>query len=317
MTLVVAKIEPAGVNGDYAVWEEILHRKDRYSFFQTPRWQQLLENVIPKAVPAHKYLIFSDGVAAILPLFQCKKRFGFHKWESLPWGTYGDLISESPVTMAHRICAMESLLSLRSPIAEMMLSPLAEVDPNVSLQSKSRYTHILELTDEISFRQNIQSRTRSAIHKALESGVKTGWSNDTDRIRQAKDLYQKACLRWEGIETVPLAFFDRLENLPGEEIRVWFARKEDHILAMDVILYGKKEAQYFIGASDPAYSSLQGPKLLMAEIISDAVRRGYAGFNFGSSGNLEGVAQFKRHFGGIHTEYRQCRFIYPLLRFLY
>ena len=245
----------------------------------------------------------------------------FKKLESLPWGTYGGIIGEHDADLQTLTNITSRIISLRQPILEIALDPSGM--QSITDESRSEMvirksaTHILNLSDsyEELWSNHFQPRNRTAIRRAQKQGVQVRWSNDPEAISNLKKLYENACSTWEGVETLPLEFFDHLTGQDDEKIRVWFAYLDNDVLAADVMLYGKGEIQYFTGAGDRRFSSLNGSKLLMSEIIRDASQRNFSSLNFGASSGLSGVEQFKRHFGATEVETYRLICSLRLLRF--
>ena len=323
MSLAVVETARIPEERPVSIWRGILRNMERYSFFQTPRWADILCSVLPYARPRHRWIAFSDSCEAVFPSITIPKRCGIRKLDSMPWGTYGGLIGSTSFSSRHFLTAAQGSLGWREPICDMALNPaglrsIHEFTDSPSIRTIERTTHILHMDApfETIWRERIKSRNRTAIRRARKQGVLTRWSNDARSIAAVKTLYQQACERWRGVETLPLPFFDALTDLPGEEVRIWLAEYEGEVIAGDVMFYGKGEAQYFSGARNGRFSELNGSKLLMADIIQDAAERKFSIFNFGASGGLKGVEQFKEIFGGKKTAYLTLRFKHPLLRFL-
>lgn len=290
------------------VWNTILRQRDYYSYFQTQEWSNFLVSLFPHAKIEHRWFRFSDGVEAIFLLIAMPKKWGLYKLESLPWGTYGGLLSTRPLDENHIKTAMKHVVSLRKPLCEMNLSPSdSEIYGQNTEAGKSNIvsTHCLTMREDFSeiWKNQIQARTRTAIRKGKDSGVKVYWSNHADSIKHFHELYKQCCQQWENVEILPDAFFTKLKEKPLKGMRLWIAYKEKSLLAADLMFYGKGEVQYFAGANDPRFSQWNGSKVLMAKIIQDACERGFRQFNFGASAGLPGVEQFKRHFGGVKTPY--------------
>lgn len=324
MIISVVERTPIGTEeSSSSAWRRILCAKERYSFFQTPQWAALLADLLPNARPYHRRFQFSDGREALLPCLSLPKKWGLHKLESLPWGTYGDLIAAAPLTDDHRYAAIKSLLTLRHPICTVTVNP-AEYTESVSEPLKGKFgwkvktcaTHILHLQPgfEAIWSQRFQPRLRTSIRRAEREGVTIRSGLSEENVEIIKSLYRTACEQWSGVETLPEDFFGRLTRLNQESAQIWIAEREDVPLAANVMFYGRGEAQYFAGASDKRYSSLQSPKFLMSEIIRDACARKITDFNFGASGGLPGVEQFKGLFGAEEAPYRQLHAAHLLFR---
>lgn len=323
MAVKIIKCERGDFNGLIDRWNEILSSLGQYSFFQTHEWVDILYKSMPGAKHRHCLLTFSDGVSALLPLLSIPKKWGIRKVDSLPWGTYGGFLGEQALSNAHYAAALQSMTSLFEPVCIITLPPKMKEqnkDQPISTDTDSnrwQSTHILKLDSDFDslWDTKFQSRNRTAIRKALKRGVQCRFSNLEGDINQFHALYQKACERWQDVETLPDSFFNQLIDYDPEKIKLWLADYEGRIIAADLILYGKGEAQYFAGASDLEFSHLNASKLLMSEIIRDAVSRGYSLFNFGASAGLKGVEQFKRHFGAEKVDYQRLFAAHPVLRF--
>ena len=67
---------------------------------------------------------------------------------------------------------------------------------------------------------------------------------------------------------------------------------------------------YWHGASLKQYFSLYPNNLLHWEIIKDGLNKGYKVYDFGPSGGMEGVIQFKRSFGSVKKEFISAHWKY-------
>ncbi len=309
MTLTVERCERLPLAQLGPTWQAVLDETPRYSYFQTPQWSALLDASLPASTACPVLITFSDGGEVVLPLFSTPKRFGFRKVESLPWGAYGGLISAKPITPDHYDAALKAVLSFRSPIVECRINPL-DIDTG-GLRTHStqgcsfQKTHMLPLPSSIDdLWSNFQSRNRTAIRRARDEGVTTTSGNDEERIQTLQRLYQRAQEQyWRGVETVPQSFFEALVALDDRNLQIWTAEQEGRIIAADLILYGKNEAQYFIGASNREMSTLNAPRALLAAVLEDGCEQGIQYFNFGGSAGQVGVEQFKTLFGAKERDY--------------
>lgn len=290
-----------------SVWLSILGAMPQYSFFQTPHWSQILDASLLKSTMSPARFRFTDGSEAALPLFQSSKRFGFQKWESLPWGAYGGLLSATPISHEHYKAAAKKLLSFRAPIFECCENPLLPggLRTHTTKSCSNKTTHIVTVPEDVdALWAKFQPRNRSAIRRAREEGVVVRSGNDKAAVRALQQLYQRAQDEyWSGVETVPPLFFDALLQYPDERMQVWLAEYEDNVIAVDLVLYGKNEAQYFIGAANRDYAKQNAPRALMAVVLEDACQRKIGHFNFGGSAGQTGVKQFKGLFGAEDVEY--------------
>lgn len=308
MSVRVVEVErdPAAVE---TRWRETLERLPRYSFFQTPDWAQILVDSACGFIPRHAVIRYSDGAEAVLPLLASPKRFGFMKLESLPWGAYGGLLTQSPLSSDHYQAAMQAVTSWRSPVCEIVQNPLDEQFEPCAIH---RQTGLLALPDSIeALWQGFQSRNRTSIRRAREAGVVCQRRNDKTAVESLERLYRQAVDEiWSGVETVPVGFFQALHEKieTNENFAVWTAELDGAVYAADLVLYGKGEAQYFIGAANRDAPIQYMPRALMAAILEDACEQKLKWFNFGGSAGQEGVERFKRHFGAESKLYSCYRY---------
>jgi|GEM_PF-6561119 hypothetical protein len=308
---------------DSSFWENMLRRRNQYSFYQTPQWSEILTRVLPDCTPEHRYFTFSDGSEAILPLFASKKLLFTRKSDSLPWNTYGGLIGDAAISIHHLYAAARHLVSLRKPVFDVILNPF---DPLNLVHCKSypsfrifkNTTRILPLDRpfERIWEERFHKGTRRDIRQTRNKGVITRWNNRPDGVETIKRLYRHACDEWQGTSTYPLSFFDALTEVPGDLVRIWIAEHDHRPVAGAVVAYGKGEVQYMAAARDSGVSKINASKLLLSDIIEDAGERGFASLNFGASAGLKGVDHLKEVFGGEETAYLKIRFLHPLVRFL-
>ncbi len=300
------------------MWRAILENQEYHSYFQTPEWVDLLCQTIPQAINYTTWFRFSDGSEAVFPCIATPKLLGFKRLESLPWGTYGSILTNAPHPNEQFQAVIRHMLSWRCPMAKITTPPIAPVGEIENAKVQKRATHILPLNQSFEeIWQQFQSRSRTAIRKAEREGV-TVWKSDRNTQKHAlivlQELYKKACEYWHGVDTLPDAFFDRLRSIDPSKASIFIAEKEEAPLAADLLFYGKGEVQYFAGASLRQYSEYQAPKLLMCEMIRDACERNFAYFNLGASGGLKGVEQFKRLFAAKEYTYNQYLIVHPLLK---
>lgn len=306
-----ARIEPA--------WMKILDALPLFSMYQTPEWSHVLQNSLPDAIPHHHWFRFEDGAEVLLPLFSLPARLGLRKLESLPWGTYGGALTVQPLSAEHWRAMVRECVSLRTPVlkwADPSGSEAAWWD-EMGGQREQKYTHVIHLDQPFEewFQHNVQSRTRTYIRRAQESGMEITSRTAAEAASDFHDLYHHASQHWSGCETYPDAFFDALANASGERLVLWTARRGGVVLSMNLVGYGKGEAKYIAGASLREDKPSHASRYLMSECIRHAHEQGYRIFNLGSSGLLPGVEQFKRSFAGRERGYFIVVFKHKLIRF--
>ena len=290
-------------------WQSLVKKRDRYSFFQTPQWSQWLAETLVASEAQLVAIHFLGGVKAFLPLFSTPKRLGLRKLESLPWGAYGGMLSADPLTAAHYQAARLAIGRLTTPVIEMTLNPLDLPAGFHSLPHIPRTTHILELGESFErLWHSFQPRTRTAIRRAEDEGVTVRQTSHAEGVKILYKLYQEASQHWQaGVERVPQRFFEAMARNPCPQAVVWIADQKGKPVAADLMLYGKGEVQYMLGASRRTEGKGSAPRLLISKVIEDACQRNIQYLNFGGSAGLEGVERFKTLFAAQEWPYVTLR----------
>jgi hypothetical protein len=108
-------------------------------------------------------------------------------------------------------------------------------------------------------------------------------------------LYLEASKQWR--MQYPSSILASLAGLGV--LRLYHVELDGTIEASAAALVGERHWMYWLGAQSAAGRSAELGYLAVATLIEDAHASGAAAVNLGASAGLPGVAQFKRHFGGV------------------
>jgi lipid II:glycine glycyltransferase (peptidoglycan interpeptide bridge formation enzyme) len=115
-------------------------------------------------------------------------------------------------------------------------------------------------------------------------------------------VYRDALRRWDvqGRQVIGVPYtwrqFEQCYELScrqPEVAQLWLAEVDGQIVAGKWIFYWNQHVISWEGANRSAFLGHQPSSVLHIEIMRDAVQRGYAYYDFGPSGGVEGVIAFK------------------------
>ncbi len=295
-------------------WLDSLRRLERYSFFMTPQWGEILSNGHPELDCEALLFRFSDG-EVLFPCAFSRNRLGLRLCQSMPYGCYGGprplgAIPEgshgshgSQTEWARQILGyfgsrpfFGRLAAFPGPYPHLPLGQPA------ALHS----THLIDLSaGSEAVWKAFEKTVRSSIRKAERIGVTVKKDVSLAAFQEYYRMLEASSIRW-GKEKLdkPWRLFEAISRSAMEKgnAQLWLAYHADQAVAGMLWFYGQGEAFYWSGAM---YKNLptRANELLMWSVIQDAVSKGYAQLNLGASGNLEGVYKFKQSFGAQVVEY--------------
>ena len=272
---------------------------------------------------------FSDGVQAVLPLFESSIRLGpFAVRRSPPsaWG-FGGLAATAPLTAAHIRAAMDRLRDQSAALVQIRPNPLeAGLWSNAApagWTALKRNAHVLDLGggfDEV-WKSRFRSDTRNRVRRAERAGVEIESGSHARLVGEfhellvhsfgrwaAKQHEPAAIARWRGLRRDPLSKFVMIAAGAPSIFKLWIARTEGRAIAAILVLRDH-QAHYTRGAM---IEELAGPAhanyLLHARAIEDACRTGCRHYHMGETGNSQSLAQFKSRFGAEAVGYAEYQY---------
>ncbi|MEZ4648935.1 MAG: GNAT family N-acetyltransferase [Candidatus Eisenbacteria bacterium] len=136
-----------------------------------------------------------------------------------------------------------------------------------------------------------------------QEGVSVGESRSAEDVSAVYRLAQEASLpeRWGGTPTFlhPERFYQNLVALGDRYVRFSVARFEDAVIGGVFALRFGRAVHYFAGYMDADAKAQRPNVLLQVDSILQAIRDGFAFYDFLPSGGSEPVEQFKEGFGGV------------------
>lgn len=148
--------------------------------------------------------------------------------------------------------------------------------------------------------EDLTSKNRNVIRKAMKSGVKIYWGRGPELIREFIPLYNKTMAKDEATNYY---YFDNdfyysvLEDLKYNNL-LFYAVYEEKIISMSMIIFANNQMHYHLSASDRTYQSLAATNLLLYEAACWGYENGYKSFHLGGGlGSQEdNLYKFKKAF---------------------
>lgn len=225
---------------------------------------------------------------------------------STPYG-YGGFIYEGSLTEENfeqfnidyvRYCKKNNIIS-----EIVRLHPVLE---NAELNRKiydvtdlgKTVTMKLESIDQIW--DDLTSKNRNVIRKAIKSDVKVFWGRDEDLFQKFKPLYESTMNKDEATDYYYFDdnFYKSILDDLKYNMMFFYAVKENNVIAMAMILLANKQMHYHLSASNPEYNRYAPSNLMLNEAANWGVENGFESFHLGGGlGSTEdSLYKFKSSF---------------------
>jgi hypothetical protein len=297
-SLSIVKIQPASP----ALWDQIWEKCDYATYYHSREWAETwLKYFANSAMVADPKLVtFSDGKTALLPLVRQRVYWGLYSVYSccIELG-YGGWLSEAELEPEHANLLSRFLLKNLTNL-NWRLNPYDPLTQTLEVgETCPDETYVIHLVNDFDQCFAKQSSSFRKVRKAEKAGVQITIANTLAEWQEYYQVYRQSLQRW-GEKTISehgWELFQALFERQSPYIRLWLAKVEGKIVSGAVCLYSKQTVAYWHGASLEEYFHLRPVNLLMYTIMRQARDSGKIWFDFGSSGGLESVANFKKSFG--------------------
>jgi lipid II:glycine glycyltransferase (peptidoglycan interpeptide bridge formation enzyme) len=144
---------------------------------------------------------------------------------------------------------------------------------------------------------------RNKIRKAQRAGVTVRRGNSTADFIAYQKVLTDCAKNWDGRVRFGRGFFVRLSDSNTGGVQLWLAEHQGKVVAGLLNFMHGDSVMNWGAAMLRRSRSLSPMNLLHAQAIRDAVNRGLATYNFGSSAGFDGVDSFKTTFGTTRVGY--------------
>jgi lipid II:glycine glycyltransferase (peptidoglycan interpeptide bridge formation enzyme) len=161
-------------------------------------------------------------------------------------------------------------------------------------------TVTVDLSSKEQIWDNLSSKNRNVIRKAMKSGVTVHCGNSPDLLDDFIRLYEQTMRK---DNATPYYYFSRefyisvLEDLKGN-MTFFYAVFEEKIISMSMILFGNRKMHYHLSASDQNYQYMAAGNLMLHEAACWGCENGLQSFHLGGGvgSGEDGLYKFKKAF---------------------
>jgi len=281
------------------------------TFFQTLEWADICSGGLGFRAEGVFLTGYADGeMISGMPAIITRK-FGFRSFYSMPYGTYGEMITKGAMDEEQRDIFNANLIKFlkRGRFSRISITDfegrLSEVGEPFLTWSPS-FTHIIKL-DSLSDYIPPDERILEQVRNGLKSGTTRIAIRTDDDLNSFYDLYLMTEKR-HGQRT-PLyskRFFRAiLDTLCNSNMLYWNALLEDSRMVGSCINFIHGDTLFnWQNVSDYSKRYLRPNHVLIADAIEYAINRGIKKINLGASPPYaHSLIDFKRRWGGVRVNY--------------
>ena len=224
-------------------------------------------------------------------------------WET-PYG-YGGPLTEGPLSEAAQGAFLEELTAAckkRRVVTQFLrFHPLLRNQAVLggAVQYKTlKNTIFMDLSDEESLFQQLDSKNRNMVRKAQKSGV-TIFTDHGERLSDFLDIYRETMDRAhaENYYYFEPEYYEALRDALGENVLFFYAVREGQIIAASIFLYNERFMHYHLSGGRTAFRGFAPTNLLIYEAARWGARHGIQYLHLGGgNGGRDSLFGFKKQF---------------------
>lgn len=161
-------------------------------------------------------------------------------------------------------------------------------------------TITINLTSKEQIWNDLSSKNRNVIRKAIKSGVEIYWGRSPELIDEFIPLYNATMNKDDATDYY--YFNEEFYKSVLEDLRynslIFYALYDQKVISMSMILFGNENMHYHLSASDKEHQNLAATNLLLYEVACWGSENGYKLFHLGGGlGSKEdSLFKFKKAF---------------------
>lgn len=292
-------------------WEEILRNSSDATIFHTPGWSRVIADVFGYR-PATR-LYETDEGEVLIPLM-AMNGLGFTTLASMPLG-YGGIFSEdvSEETIGKILAELVRgrILKLYLTLPPCARMTIPQQAPLARFESEWNYCQILNLSGGPEATLGRTNRSiRRHIRDAERCGVEVVADDSIEGYHDFYALYSARSRDW-GYTKPPHTFslYEAIHRHLRPHARLLLAKKDGVTIGGVILLMtGRMPSAWMLTWTKTVPDSFPGAALIHRAIM-ETCENGAEFFNFGGSGQLQGVRRYKDQWGA--EEIEVPRYIYP------
>jgi len=295
-------------------WNSLLEHAPHSTVYHTKTWSEVWEKSYPGSHSFFLICVDEKGdYLAGFPVWQ-RERFGLKSFFSMPFGTYGGLVTKKDQHENSFLSIYEELKrmfqgvnTLGAHIVDFFCADRYLEDMGFSCTRHNTHLIHLDRIDENDYMKFFAKKRREGIRQSRRRRVKVrevGSSEDTKRCYQLLlDTWQRHDLK---SAKYPAVLFDNIFLLMGKSsLLKWFVALMDEKIIGSLVNFVFKDTLYAweMGADFKELNARPNDALFMESILW-AKKNGLKFFNFGATPEAaEGMTRFKESWGAEKREY--------------
>lgn len=292
-------------------WADLLeHGEADYALSQTPRFGVAMSQAFEDYSWAPRVFEFDDGRKVLLPSLRVRRRPSWLRcFESAPIGLNGaPIVADKGLERRHVAALVGELRPdmLRVNTGATNGGPWGPEAADGLLEAVRCSSHVLDLEGgmERIWRERFTGKVRNQCRSAVRKGVEIRPASQKEEFGDYQGIYVSASRRW-GYALPPHAppLFSALASLLGQGVDLKLAWLAGRPIAGIILLHGRWSTLYWGAVMLKEFASYSPHNALLRTAIEEACEQGKSRFDFGSSGVLESVRDFKESFGARPVQY--------------
>lgn len=283
---------------DNIAWDEYVYKHPDAMHAHLVCWKDVIEKSYGKK---GYYLIAeeNDKIVGLLPLFHIKSFLFGDQLVSMPYLTYGGIISDSDDVCAHIIKkALEIIEELKSDVIELRCAvlPNKEIfnfETDINTSKVSMRLKLPSSAEELF--KSFKSKLRSQIRRPEKEGMTFTIGNS----ELVDDFYKVfvVTMRDLGSPVHSLKLFKNIVHCLKETIKISVVYHEGKPVAAGLITIFKNFVEIPWASSLRKYNRLSPNMMLYWSLLEYCSSSGFEWFDFGRSTPGEGTYKFKEQWG--------------------
>jgi CelD/BcsL family acetyltransferase involved in cellulose biosynthesis len=230
-------------------------------------------------------------------------------YRSMPFGTYGGPMAVQGLEEETFPFISAALLGVTKGILPFSFTSVLYNTP-VALERALQnafpngrrvrvFTHLINLEAgfEKLWDEMFDKETRTCARKAEKRGVKVEEDTTAGGAAVLHSLYRKQAGEWGTARPYPRRLLVNIAGQMRDSAKIWVGKMDGVPVCAVLVFYFKDTVMAWLSGQSEEGRNACASHFIYSQIIRNACEAGYDAFNFGASGELQGVRYFKESFG--------------------
>ncbi len=293
-------------------WNELLTSAPNATVFHTKEWT----DIITKTYPDRKMFCIvaqddEERIVGMMPLVELVK-YGLHHYISLPFGTYGGLVTINNENDNLKEEMLSHFLNLGKDWKYGLLqvvdfSQQCKMLKKYGFQSRQCFAHILNLSGSFEFvwKNKFTRNIRKMVHQAQRKAVRIEEVRSLDDVKAYYEIAVHTFKR-RGSTAYPFEIYENVfKYMRNHGLLKWHLAKYNDSPIAGTIHFVFKDAIFsWLNASYQHFWHLRPNNLLVSSMIEWGCKNGMQTYNFGASPpSATELIRFKESWGAYKKYY--------------